>query len=255
MFDPISAQVQLLVAEVSKVCADYLDWMKTPRSSSQPVTAFSLLKRVQILDSQIQNVVARIPARFQFGQVTRDQYPSLPQWISHIINDSRAPLFISTYSGFGPCFRWNTIRFARIRLLQLQILLPEADSQLLSNIHKSLKMMRQLEEEISSTVYPLMMATTIRSVDVTSTAEDIPSFRAFLLIRCLFVSQMTLRFLAKRGVYVQQRLAWLDELCRCVEQNITILLPPQVDPLDDDWDRLAEFPELQLLMQKSNITR
>ena len=230
VYDPLSAQVYLLVAEVSTLCADYLDWERDRLNVPGPATASSFAQKAQSLDFRAQNIISGIPPRFTYSRVFKNDCPQLPFWIARLVTDPRAPPFVHTYSGFGPCFLWNTIRYARIRLHQMLLTLSDMilDAGLRSN---SIETILKLEGEISSTIYALLLATDQRDLGRESQGQEIPGFRSFLLVRCLLCVKLALRFLDKRGVYVDERLAWVEDVWECLQQNLSIFIPPQIDPL------------------------
>ncbi|OQU98615.1 Fungal Zn2-Cys6 binuclear cluster domain-containing protein [Cladophialophora immunda] len=233
VYEPMSAQVHLLVADVATLCAEYMERKSTLPGYEQHASATPLLERAHLLDLRWQRLISNIPWQFSYDRIPKDQYRPLPHWIAPLIRDRRAPVFVHIYSGFGPCFLWNMMRYARVRLHELQILLAEAATQS-DEALGSLEVLLQLEDDLSSTVPALLIATEEKELGHSSKGEEISSFRSFLMVRSLMAARMTLVFLARRGLYVEERLAWLKDLFACLHQHLTIFVPPDFDPLDGD---------------------
>jgi len=231
VFTPLSAQVYLLVVEVSALCAEFLEWKGDSFNFQDPATSSAIARRARSLDVQAQNVISGVPQQFKYGLVSKYDYPQLPFWIAGLITDPRAPLFVHTYAGFGPCFQWNMIRYARIRLHQLLLILsdPILDEGVRLN---SIETILGLEEDISSTICAVLLKTNEMELGRQSTGQDIPGLRSFLLVRSLILVEESLRFLDKRGVYVDERLGWLDDVWGCLQQNLWIWTPSVPDPLE-----------------------
>lgn len=229
-YDPLQANVQLLVAETSTLCAEYLGWNKDLSLVEGSRAASAFIQRLLFLENRAQMITSSIAPRFRYGQTQKTMYRPLPIWIADLIIDTRAPDFVDTYSGFGPCFLWNTIRIVRIRVHQLLLLLNEKGFEIGMGID-SIKTILLLEEEISASVCALLLPTEQRDIDKISTAQDVLSLRPHLLVRCLHMARRALYFLAKRGMQAEDRLMWLDDLCTRLRQNVAVLILPQVDPL------------------------
>ena len=230
-FDPVSAHVQPVVAEVSTLCADFLDirnWSIDLKGSSSDTM---LLFRARSFEIKLKRVVQSIPPRYHFEEIPAHQYRLLPFWIEHLITDLRAPATVQVYSAFSLCFLWNTIRFAEIRLHQLLILLSERSTTGSIAISASFEALMQLANSICSTVCAMLLASEERDIRRETKGQDIPSFRSFLLLRCLCAAHLAYTFLAGRDMPVDLRLCWVEEVCACLRDNLAIILPLQTDAL------------------------
>ncbi|OAL25977.1 hypothetical protein AYO22_04604 [Fonsecaea multimorphosa] len=234
VYGSVSAQIHLLAADVATLCADYVEQKSTLSGDEYDAFATQLLERAHVLDLRWQRLTSDIPWSFSYDRIPTRQYGLLPHWISPLIRDKRAPIFVHVYSGFGQCFLWNVLRYARVRLHELRMILAGAMT-LSGAASESIEVLLQLEDELSSTVPALLIATTEEDYSgKRSNGEGIPSFRSFLMIRSLMAARMTLVFLARRGLYVEERLAWLTDLFACLHEHLTIFVPPEFDPLDGD---------------------
>lgn len=222
-----------MVADTCGLCEEFIVWRNQPEGVARRQKATILSDRAYILDLRFQKLISSIPPRFRHGRIPKDQCQPLPYWLSPFISDHRAPRFVDTYAGFGPCFFWNMMRFARVRLHQLRTVLigTKVSSGATSD---SIKTIIELEDEISSTVVASLVATSERPISQHSSPDEIPSLRSLLAIRSLYVAEMTLRFLAQQGLCVQERLAWLRELSASLQAQLSSFAPLKYDPLVDD---------------------
>lgn len=233
VYDPLTAAALLLAGEVSTLCADYLDWTCNWRHIKNGSVVAALIERSQSLDDRSQRLVERIPLWLRPGQVPKSQHTKLPSWIAELINDARAPDFIHTYTGFGLCLLWNMIRFCRMRLHQVLLELSAVSIGSLIPPY-SIMTLLELQEAVCSTVCAILLTTEEKEIGRGTTAQELSSFRSFVLVRCLLPLRTALRFLVRWGIPVQERLTWLEELCLCLQKNMVILIPPEIDPLARD---------------------
>ena len=232
-YEPLQANVQLLVAETSTLCVDYLGWKRDLSLLEESRPASALMRTLLSLENRAQMIISSLPPRSRPGTLQNTMFRPLPSWIEDLIIDPRAPALVHTYSGFGPCFFWNTIRIVRIRLHQLLSLLSDRGFEIGMGIDP-IKTISLLEEEISSSVCAMLLATDRRDMGKQSTPQDVPGLRPHLLVLCLHMAKMALSFLVKRNVEARARLTWLDDLCTCLRQNVGVVMSTQVDPLSEE---------------------
>lgn len=234
-----ASNLYLAYGQVGGLAADYLTFRDSGHAPSCEDKYESLKKlraRTFLLTDTIEMMWQARPSRYSIDMDRKSiDVEGVPPWLRSLVLDERGPSHTHLYASQ---IVWNLAgwtRWSRLRCLQIEIhttvSIPGSDWDLNRWISTAMEL---LEDFCSAFAYMLMP---MKDVDQSGwdTTDRIRGISGFFLVRILAATKMTLRLLARLGVYLVDRSDWVDEVCQLADRETGMKPFMAPDPLDLPW--------------------
>lgn len=227
-FDPGTFTIFAVITEVGDLIAEVLE-NENPLMRSGNLLQHTK-SRLDMLDDRIKNIQSIFPPRMAFSLIPKALCPSALPLAEELWREEDAPEYAHTYFNIFTALIWNMLRYAQIRINQIQLKISAVLGTPPLIRQKYLMAVNSLCTEICSTT-AFFISGADNNLFGPVEGRKIRGVRIYVLLRYLAAARMGFDTVSR---YESQKIglsSWLHRVLECIRQEFGMTVPYVSDPL------------------------